>query len=76
MEEISSLTEQELDVLLYICNVIKPIKPPAPEGEVTLNIIRAAKRESILNRVKECESMFKEEHKPIIDGLKTKLGIQ
>jgi hypothetical protein len=80
MEEINSLTEQESDMLLYICNVWAPIRPPTPEPEdpypISLDIIRYAKRESIIDRIKQAETIIKEESKEIYNGLKTKLGIQ
>ena len=80
MEEINSLTESEADMLLYICNVWAPIKPPMPTEDdphpINLNVIRYAKRPSILDRIKQSESVIKEESKEIYNGLKTKLNVQ
>lgn len=80
IDEINSLSEDEAFMLLYFCNVLAPIRPPMPSEEdtypITLNVIRYAKRESILDKVKQSEPNIKEEFKEIYNGLKTKLKIQ
>lgn len=80
IEEMDSLTEQESDMLLYICNVWAPVRPPVPSEEdpypMTLNLIRYVRREAILDRIKQAESVVKEEHKEIYNGLKMKLKVQ
>lgn len=79
IDEINSLSEDEAFMILYICNVWAPIRPPVPsendQHPITLNLIRYARREAILDRVKQAESVVKEEHKEIYNGLKTKLKV-
>jgi hypothetical protein len=80
IDEINSLSEDESFMLLYICNVWAPIKPPIPTEEdphpITLNLIRYSKKESIIDRIKQSEPNVKEEFKEIYNGIKTKLKIQ
>jgi len=80
MDEINSLSEDEAFMLLYICNVWAPIRPPVPSEDdphpITLDLIRYVRKEAILDRVKQAESTVKEEHKEIYNGLKTKLKVQ
>ena len=79
IEDISLLVEDEQDMLLYICNVIFPIKPPTPTPEdthpITLNIIRYVVKESIIERVKQAQPKIKEESMDVFNRLKVKLGI-
>lgn len=80
LDEINSLSEDEAFMLLYLCNVWASIRPPTPSEEdpypVTLNLIRCVNRHAILDRIKQAESIVKEECKEIYNGLKTKLKIQ
>lgn len=80
IDEINSLSEDEAFMLLHFCNVWAPIRPPVPSTEdpypVTLNLIRYAKREAILDRIKQADPIIKEEFKEIYNGLKTKLKVQ
>lgn len=79
IEEINSLTEQETDMLLYICNVWAPIRPPMPtEGNphpITLTLIRATNRHAIIDRVIQACVVIKDNGKEIYNSLRTKLGI-
>lgn len=79
IEEINSLTEDEVDILLYICNILYPIRPPTPSETnphpITLNLIRCAQKQSVISRVMQACSAVTEEGKPIYNGLRTKLGI-
>jgi len=79
IDEINSLSEDEAFMLLYFCNVWAPIRPPVSSTEdphpITLNLIRYVRREAILDRVKQSESIVKEEYKEIYNGLKTKLKV-
>lgn len=79
IDEVNSLSESEADMLLYICNIWAPIKlPPATEQDphpITLNLIRYGKRNAILDRIKQSESVIKEEYKEIYIGIKTKFGM-
>lgn len=75
IEEINSLTEDEADMLLYICNVLYPIKLPESSEPINLNIIRHAKRPAIIDRVTQACSVITEEGKPIYNGLRGKLGL-
>jgi hypothetical protein len=80
IEEINSLSEDEAFMLLYLCNVWAPIRPPTPSEDdpypMTLNLIRSVKRVAIVDRIKQSESIVKEEYKEIYNGLKTKLSVQ
>lgn len=79
VEEINSLSEDEVDMLLYICNVWAPIKPPMPTEDnaypVTLNIIRSTIKEAVIDRVTQANSVISDEGKEVYNSLKTKLGI-
>ena len=79
IEEINSLSEDEAFMLLYLCNVWAPIRPPTPSEEdpypVNLNLIRYANKNAILDRIKQAEPIVKEEFKEIYNGLKTKLKV-
>jgi len=80
LEEMGSLTEQESDMLLYICNVWAPIKPPnsseTDKYPITLDIIRYTNKIAIIDRIKQIESQIKEESKEIYNGLKMKLKVE
>jgi hypothetical protein len=75
IDEINSLTEDEADCLLYICNTLYPIKLPESSEPIGLNIIRYAQRSSIIDRVTQACSVVTEEGKPIYNGLRSKLGL-
>lgn len=79
IDEINSLTTDEKDLLLAICNIWAPIRPPMPSAEdpypITLNIIRSAKREAILDRVIQAEKVITDEARPIYEGLREKLSV-
>ncbi len=77
IEEVSSLTEDEASMLLYICNVWAPIKLPQCKEEhpITLNLIRCAQRSAIIDRVIQAHSVISEEGKEIYNSLRTKLNI-
>lgn len=79
IEEIGLLTESEKDVILYICNVLFPYDLPTADETnpypISLNLIRYAKRESVIEKIKQAESHIKDEYKEIYNGLKTKLGV-
>jgi hypothetical protein len=78
-DEITLLTEDEISMLLYICNVMFPISLPTPSEEdphpITLNLIKSSKRHFIVDKIKKSEPEIKEEFKEILNGLKTKLNI-
>jgi hypothetical protein len=78
IEEIHSLTEDELDMLIFICNIWAPIRPPIVEsGETYLGIthIRSAKRDSILDRVIQAEKIVAPVGMEIYEELRKKLSI-
>lgn len=77
IEEINSLTEDELDMLLYICNVLYPIKLPECKEEncVTLNLIRYTQKPSIISRINDAHSSINEEGKLIYNNLRQKLNL-
>jgi len=80
IDEINSLSEDESFMLLYLCNVWAPIRPPMPSEDdphpITLNLIRYVKRNAITDRIKQAEPIVKEEYREIYNGLKTKLSVQ
>lgn len=79
IEEVNSLNENEADMLLFICNVWAKISPPVSVEDdpypINLNVIRYAKRQSILDRVKQAESIIKDESRSIYEALCNKLSI-
>jgi hypothetical protein len=79
IEEINSLSEDEAFMLLYLCNVWAPIRPPVSSEEdphpVSLNLIRYANKNAVIDRIKQSEPLIKEEFKEIYNGLKTKLKV-
>jgi hypothetical protein len=79
LQELDSLTEQEKDMLFYICNVLFPIRPPFPTEEdkypVATCFILAAIRDSVIQRITSAEPKIKEEALEIYNGLRSKLGL-
>ncbi len=79
IEEMNSLTEAETDMLLYICNVLYPIRPPVPtehnKHPITDTYIRSANKDFILARVIESESAISETGKEVYNTLRNKLSI-
>lgn len=79
IEEINSLTEDESCMLLFICNVWAPIRPPMPtEGDpfpLSLDLIRSARRVAIIDRVIQAQPIIKDESIGIYNGLRIKLNI-
>jgi len=79
IEEMNSLNEDEKILLLCICNIWAPIRPPMPSTEdpypITLNIIRYTIREAVLDRIIQAEKVIKLEAKSIYENLCLKLKI-
>ncbi len=79
IEDIEGLSEQEADMLLYICNVWAPIRPPMPTEEdphpINLNMIRVIRKPAVLDRVRQAESIIKDEARLIYESLRNKFGI-
>jgi len=79
IDEIKSLSEDEANILLYICNIWAPITPfistPEEPYPVSLNIIRYARKESILDRVIQAEPTIKDGARSIYESLRNKLSI-
>lgn len=79
IEEINSLTEDESCMLLFICNVWAPIRPPMPTEEnphpLSLDLIRSARRIAIIDRVIQAKPIIKDESIEIYNGLRIKLNI-
>lgn len=73
LEQLYSLTEDEMDMLWYIVNVLKPkILKNAdlePRDFVSIN------RELLVKRVTNSRQFIKEEYFPILDGLISKIGV-
>jgi hypothetical protein len=80
IEEMSNLSHDEQDMLLYICNIWAPIRPPIPTEEephpVTLNIIRSVDKRAIIDRINQaCNIVITEEGKGIYNKLRCHLGL-
>jgi hypothetical protein len=76
IEETQSLTDSEMGMLLYICNVVCPmeyISTPENPFPITLTLIRAARREAVLERVARAEVAVKDQ--TVYNGLRAKLGL-
>ena len=79
IEEINSLTTDEKDLLLMICNIWAPIRPPMPSIEdpypISLNMIRSTRKECILDRIIKAEKVITDLARPIYIELRKKLSI-
>lgn len=69
--QLESLTEDELALLLYIVNVIEPLRPPL---EVTPKFLLFFKHDALVWKVAQQESKLTDEGKKIFHGLMTKLN--
>jgi len=79
IEEINSLTIDERDLLLIICNIWAPIRPPVPTEDnpypISLNLIRATRRECIIDRIVQAEKVIIDSALPVYIELRKKLSI-
>jgi len=72
LEQFKSLTEDELAMLLFLCNDKNaPILP----YEITEDILLYVKHTTLCNLLLKSEPNLTDEGKPIFTCLKTKLGI-
>jgi hypothetical protein len=77
-EEFRSLSEDELIMLLYICSVWAPIKPPFSEDDkllISTSTILAARREAILDRVIQAEKIVSDSGMGVYESLRQKISI-
>ena len=70
--QLEALTENELMLLLYIVNVIEPLKAPAME--ITAKQLLWFKHDSLVWKVSQQESKLTPEGKEIFKSLMTKLN--
>ena len=71
ISQLNSLNESELSLLLYIVNVIEPLRPPL---EITPNFLLFFNHDALLWKVAQQESKLTDEGKKIFHGLMTKLN--
>lgn len=69
--QLESLTEDELSLLLYIVNVIEPLRPPL---EITPKFLLFFQHDALVWKVAQQESKLTDEGKKIFHGLMTKLN--
>jgi len=72
IEQLHSLTEDELAMLLYIVNVLKPVEPKI---EITPQLLTVFKHSALVEKIVNCHGAVKPEAYPIFFSLLTKLGV-
>jgi hypothetical protein len=73
LEQLHSLTEDELSLLWFIVN---KIGQPIVRYELDPPLFTSIEKQQLINRVLTAESSLSEEGKPIYESLKTKMGIE
>lgn len=73
LEELHSLNEDETAMLWFMVNKVFP--PAIKDIELEPSVFTAIKHRWIVNRLLTLKENIKEEHTPIYDSLKNKLGI-
>lgn len=73
LEQLHSLTDDELAMLWYAINKTDP--PILTGVEIDVGVFCAIKHHAIVDRVNKIESLVKDEHKEIFNSLKVKLEI-
>lgn len=71
LEQLKSLTEDEVLMLWYIINKIEPAVMPGIELEPGL--FTSVNREALLNRINKAKPLVKEEHIEIYNSIVSKL---
>ena len=73
LEQLKSLTEDELAMLWYCIN---KIDPPVLSGvELDPSIFVAIKHKFLMNRLLSCAQYVKDEHRTVFTGLVNKLKV-
>ena len=73
LNQLYNLTEQELDMCLYIVNVLKPVKPSL--GEIPPRGLTWFKHDILIKNIVDCFSLVKPEYHAIYLSLLEKLGV-
>ena len=73
IEQIKTLSEDELAMLWYMFNRVERVVWPNVDLEP--ECFTSVRPELLVARVKHCESLIKDEHKPIYKSLTEKLEI-
>lgn len=71
ISQLQSLTEDELGLLLYVYNVLEPIRPPI---ELNPKLLLFLRHDMLISKMKSIEPKLKPENKPLLDGLIAKLN--
>lgn len=72
LDQIHSLNKDETAMLWYIINKVSPI---FSTFELDPQLFSTINKHRLIDRVSTAESLIKEEHRPIYDGLKSKIGM-
>jgi hypothetical protein len=72
LEQLNSLNEDETAMLWYVINKVNPILSTV---ELDPPLFPSINKQRLMDRVSTAESLIKEEHRPIYDGLKFKMGM-
>jgi len=72
LDQIRSLNEDETAMLWFIINKVSPILSTV---ELDPPLFSTINKHRLMDRVSKSESLIKEEHRPIYDGLKFKMGM-
>jgi len=72
-DQLKSLTEDELTMLWGIINLVKPKVIKDVDMEPVL--FTSIKHKMLLNRIRNCKSLVKEQHHQLFDGLLNKLMV-
>ncbi len=73
ISQLESLTEPELEMALYVANVLRPVRPPI---EIPPRGLTWFKKGELEKKLVECFNNVKPEAHPIYSSLLTKLGVQ
>ena len=73
LEQLKSLTEDELAMLWYCVNKINP--PVLTGVELDPSLFVAIKHKALMNRLLSCAQYVKDEHREVYAGLMNKLKV-
>jgi len=71
ISQLESLTEMELSLLLYIYNVLDPIRPPI---EMTPRLLLSLRHDMLLWKLSQIQPKLNEDGKKVLTTLMTKLN--
>lgn len=73
LEQLYSLSEDEIDILWFCINVVNP--RILKKVELQPRDFVSIKHTALLERLKQCRTFVKEENYPLFDGLVEKLSV-